>query len=203
MVKAYRRLMEDGQRTIEQVLTDYKNKYATDWTPFLGAKWTDHADTGVPLAELQRIGERIATVPEGFQVHNLLRRLLDNRMAMARGEMDVDWGMAEHLAFATLLANGYAVRLSGQDSGRGTFAHRHSVLHDQFRERWDHGTYIPLQHVAENQDCFTVIDSVLSEVAVLGFYYCYSSVVLYVLTICEVMFGNFVYGVMLYIAEFI
>src|SRR5699024_4488828 len=99
MVKAYRSLMEDGQHTIEQVLTDYKNKYATDWTPFLGAKWTDHADTGVPLAELQRIGERIATVPEGFQVHNLLRRLLDNRMAMARGEMDVDWGMAEHLAF--------------------------------------------------------------------------------------------------------
>src|SRR5690625_4828933 len=105
MVKQYRRLMEDGNRTIEHVLTDYKNKYATDWTPFLDAKWTDHADTAVPLAELKRIGERITTVPEGFEVHNLLNRLLNDRRAMARGEANVDWGMAEHLAFGTLVAN--------------------------------------------------------------------------------------------------
>src|SRR5690625_1028708 len=203
MVKAYRRLMEDGRRTVEPVLTDYKNKYATDWTPFLGAKWTDHADTAVPLPELQRIGERLTTVPEGFKVHNLVNRLLESRRAMARGEADVDWGMAEHLAFGTLVSNGYAVRISGQDSGRGTFAHRHSVLHDQTRERWDHGTYIPLQHVSENQASFTVIDSVLSEEAVLAFEYGYSTAEPNVLTIWEAQFGDFANGAQVVIDQFI
>jgi len=203
MVKQYRRLMEDGNRTIEHVLTDYKNKYATDWTPFLDAKWTDHADTAVPLAELKRIGERITTVPEGFEVHNLLNRLLNDRRAMARGEANVDWGMAEHLAFGTLVANGYAVRISGQDSGRGTFAHRHAVLHDQFRERWDDGYYIPLQHVTENQASFTVIDSVLSEEAVLAFEYGYATAEPNVLTIWEAQFGDFANGAQVVIDQFI
>jgi len=203
MVKSYRQLMEDGQRTVEPVLTDYKNKYATDWTPFLGAKWTDHADTGIPLAELQRIGERITTVPEGFAVHNLVKRLLNDRRAMARGEAPVDWGMAEHLAFATLVSNGYAVRISGQDSGRGTFAHRHAVLHDQYRERWDDGYYIPLQHVSDNQGNFTVIDSVLSEEAVLAFEYGYASAEPNVLTIWEAQFGDFANGAQVVIDQFI
>lgn len=203
MVKAYRRLMEDGRRTVEPVLTDYKNKYATDWTPFLNAKWTDHADTAVPLAELQRIGERITTVPEGFEVHNLVKRLLDNRRAMARGEIEVDWGMAEHLAFGTLVSNGYAVRISGQDSGRGTFAHRHAVLHDQTRERWDDGYYIPLQHVSENQAPFTVIDSVLSEEAVLAFEYGYATAEPNALTIWEAQFGDFANGAQVVIDQFI
>src|SRR5690625_2557625 len=203
MVKAYRRLMEDGRRTVEPVLTDYKNKYATDWTPFLDAKWTDHADTAVPMAELQRIGERITTVPQDFKVHNLVNRLLENRRAMARGEADVDWGMAEHLAFGTLVSNGYAVRITGQDSGRGTFAHRHSVLHDQTRERWDDGTYIPLQHVSDNQASFTVIDSVLSEEAVLAFEYGYSTAEPNVLTIWEAQFGDFANGAQVVIDQFI
>ncbi|NLJ63587.1 MAG: 2-oxoglutarate dehydrogenase E1 component, partial [Alcaligenaceae bacterium] len=203
MVKAYRQLMEDGQRTVEPVLTDYKNKYATDWTPFLNAKWTDHADTGMPLAELTRIGEKITTVPEGFNVHPLVKRMLNDRRAMARGEMNVDWGMGEHLAFATLVANGYAVRITGQDSGRGTFVHRHAVLHDQDRERWDDGTYIPLQNVAENQAPFTVIDSVLSEEAVLAFEYGYASAEPNVLTIWEAQFGDFVNGAQVVIDQFI
>ena len=84
LVKDYRQLMEDGQRTIEPVLTDYKSKYAIDWSPFLGAKWTDQADTAVPLAELKRIGERITTVPEGFTVHPLVAKLLNDRRTMAR-----------------------------------------------------------------------------------------------------------------------
>ena len=203
MVKAYRQLMEDGQRTVEPVLTDYKNKYATDWTPFLHAKWTDQADTGLPLSELQRIGEKITTVPEGFTVHALVKRMLNDRRAMARGEHNIDWGMGEHLAFASLVANGYAVRITGQDSGRGTFVHRHAVLHDQNRERWDDGTYIPLQHVAENQAPFTVIDSVLSEEAVLAFEYGYASAEPNVLTIWEAQFGDFVNGAQVVIDQFI
>src|SRR3546814_3203953 len=109
--------MEDGQRTIEPVLTDYKNKYSTDWSAFLGAKWTDQADTGVPLAELTRIGEKLTTVPENFTVHSLVNKLLNDRRNMARGEQKLDWGMGEHLAFATLVASGYSIRITGQDSG--------------------------------------------------------------------------------------
>jgi len=203
MVKDYRQLMEDGQRTIEPVLTDYKNKYATDWSSFLGAKWTDQADTGVPIAELTRIGEKLTTVPDGFTVHSLVNKLLTDRRAMARGEHNVDWGMGEHLAFATLVANGYAVRITGQDSGRGTFTHRHAVLHDQKRERWDDGTYIPLQNVTENQAPFTVIDSVLSEEAVLAFEYGYASAEPNTLTIWEAQFGDFVNGAQVVIDQFI
>ncbi|HET8598558.1 MAG TPA: 2-oxoglutarate dehydrogenase E1 component [Castellaniella sp.] len=203
MVKDYRQLMEDGQRTVEPVLTDYKNKYATDWSPFLGAKWTDQADTGVPITELTRIGEKLTQVPADFTVHPLVNKLLNDRLAMARGEHPVDWGMGEHLAFATLLANGYAIRITGQDSGRGTFTHRHAVLHDQKRERWDAGTYVPLQNVSENQAPFTVIDSVLSEAAVLGFEYGYATAEPNILTIWEAQFGDFANGAQVVIDQFI
>lgn len=203
MVKTYRQLMEDGQRTVEPVLTDYKNKYAIDWTPFLNAKWTDHADTALPLTELTRIGEKITTVPDDFSVHPLVKRMLNDRRAMANGELNVDWGMGEHLAFASLVANGYAIRITGQDSGRGTFVHRHAVLHDQNRERWDDGTYIPLQNVSENQAEFSVIDSVLSEEAVLAFEYGYASAEPNILTIWEAQFGDFVNGAQVVIDQFI
>ncbi|MDS1142143.1 2-oxoglutarate dehydrogenase E1 component [Pusillimonas sp. SM2304] len=203
LVKDYRQLMEDGQRTIEPVLTDYKNKYSTDWSAFLGAKWTDQADTGVPLAELTRIGEKLTTVPEGFTVHSLVNKLLNDRRNMARGEQNVDWGMGEHLAFATLVASGYAIRITGQDSGRGTFTHRHAVLHDQKRERWNDGTYIPLQNVSDSQAPFTVIDSVLSEEAVLAFEYGYASAEPNTLTIWEAQFGDFVNGAQVVIDQFI
>jgi 2-oxoglutarate dehydrogenase E1 component len=203
LVKDYRQYMEDGRRTIEPVLTDYKSKYAIDWSSYLNAKWTDQADTAVPITELKRIGEKLTVVPEGFAPHSLVTKLLNDRRAMARGEMNLDWGMGEHLAFATLVASGYAVRITGQDSGRGTFTHRHAVLHDQNRERWDDGTYIPLQHVADGQAPFTVIDSVLSEEAVLGFEYGYSCADPRTLTIWEAQFGDFVNGAQVVIDQFI
>lgn len=203
LVKDYRQLMEDGQRTVEPVLTDYKSKYAIDWSPFLNAKWTDHADTGIPVAELTRIGEKLTQVPEDFAVHPLVAKLLNDRRAMAHGEHRIDWGMGEHLAFATLVANGYAIRITGQDSGRGTFSHRHAVLHDQKRERWDDGTYIPLQNVSEGQAPFTVIDSVLSEAAVLGFEYGYATAEPNILTIWEAQFGDFANGAQVVIDQFI
>ncbi len=203
MVKAYRQLMEDGQRTAEPVLTDYKSKYATDWSPFLGAKWTDQADTAVSLADLTRIGNKLTQLPDDFTPHPLVKKLLADRAAMAKGEHPIDWGMGEHLAFATLVANGYAIRITGQDSGRGTFSHRHSVLHDQNRERWDAGVYIPLQNVSESQASFTVIDSVLSELAVLGFEYGYATAEPNVLTIWEAQFGDFANGAQIVIDQFI
>ena len=203
LVKDYRQYMEDGRRTIEPVLTNYKNKFAIDWTPYLGAKWTDQADTAVPLAELKRLGDRITQIPEGFAPHSLVTKLLNDRRAMARGEMNLDWGMGEHLAFASLVASGYAIRITGQDSGRGTFTHRHAVLHDQNRERWNDGTYIPLQNSADGQAPFTIIDSVLSEEAVLGFEYGYACSEPNTLTIWEAQFGDFVNGAQVVIDQFI
>ena len=111
---------------------------------------------------------------------------------MGEGKQPLDWGMAETLAYATLLDEGYGVRLSGEDVGRGTFSHRHAVLHDQNREKWDAGTYVPLQHVKDGQPTFEVIDSVLSEEAVLGFEYGYATSDPTRLVVWEAQFGDFV-----------
>ncbi len=157
----------------------------------------------MPLAELKRLAERITTIPEGFKVHPLVERVINDRRAMGRGEAKLDWGMGEHLSFASLVASGYAVRLTGQDSGRGTFTHRHAVLHDQNRERWNDGTYVPLQNIAEGQAKFTVIDSVLSEEAVLGFEYGYSTAEPNTFVAWEAQFGDFVNGAQVVIDQFI
>ena len=203
MQAAYRAAMDAGRHTVDPVLTDFKRKYAVDWSPFLNQKWTDNCDTAIPEAEWKRVAERITTVPPEFTVHPLVRRVLDDRAAMGRGEINVDWGMGEHMAFATLVTSGYPIRLSGEDSGRGTFVHRHAVLHDQKRERWDEGTYIPLQHVSDKQAPFTVIDSILSEEAVLGFEYGYASTDPNTLVIWEAQFGDFVNGAQVVIDQFI
>jgi len=203
LVAAFRDAMDAGRHTVDPVLTNFKNQYAVDWAPFLNKKWTDAADTAVPLTELKRLAERITKVPEGFKPHSLVEKVLADRANMGRGEMNLDWGMGEHLGFASLLASGYAIRLSGQDAGRGTFVHRHAVLHDQNRERWDQGIYLPLANVSENQAQFTVIDSVLSEEAVLGFEYGYSTAEPNTLTIWEAQFGDFVNGAQVVIDQFI
>ncbi len=203
MVKAFRAAMDAGKHTVDPVLTNYKSKYAVDWAPYLNKKWTDAADTALPLTEVKRLAERITTLPEKFKAHPLVEKVLADRAAMGRGEINVDWGMGEHLAFASLVASGYAVRLSGEDCGRGTFTHRHAVLHDQNRERWDEGTYVPLQNVAEGQAPFVVIDSLLSEEAVLGFEYGYASAEPNTLTIWEAQFGDFANGAQVVIDQFI
>ena len=203
IAKAFRAAMDEGKHAHSPVLTNYKSKFAVDWAPFLGKKWTDAADTALPLAEVKRLAERITALPKNFKVHPLVEKVLADRAAMGRGEINVDWGMGEHLAFASLVASGYAVRLSGEDCGRGTFTHRHSVLHDQNREKWDEGTYTPLKHVAEGQAPYVVIDSLLSEEAVLGFEYGYASAEPNTLVIWEAQFGDFANGAQVVIDQFI
>jgi 2-oxoglutarate dehydrogenase E1 component len=203
MVRELRAAMDAGKHAGDPVLTNFKNKYAVDWAPFLGRKWTDSADTALPLAEIRRLSERITTVPANFKVHPLVEKVLADRAAMGRGEINVDWGMGEHLAFASLVASGYAVRLSGEDCGRGTFVHRHAVLHDQNREKWNEGIYTPLRHVADGQAPFVVIDSILSEEAVLGFEYGYASAEPNTLVIWEAQFGDFANGAQVVIDQFI
>ncbi|HSA72119.1 MAG TPA: 2-oxoglutarate dehydrogenase E1 component [Burkholderiales bacterium] len=203
MIKAYRATLDAGQQTVSPVLSNFKSKFAVDWAPFLGAKWTDAADTHVPLQQLQRLSEAVTTLPEGFKLHPSVARVIEARKQMAAGKLPVDWGMAETLAYASLLCNGYDVRLSGQDSGRGTFAHRHAVLHDQDRERWDQGSYVPLQNIGKDQGHFVVIDSVLSEEAVLGFEYGFATAEPNALVIWEAQFGDFVNGAQVVIDQFI
>ncbi len=203
MVKAYRAAMDAGRHTVDPVLTNFKSKYAVDWSPFLGKKWTDAADTAIPMAEWKRLAEKITTIPTSVAPHQLVKKVYDDRAAMGRGEINVDWGMGEHMAFASLVASGYPVRLSGEDSGRGTFTHRHAVIHDQNREKWDTGTYVPLQNVAENQAPFVVIDSILSEEAVLAYEYGYASNDPNTLVIWEAQFGDFANGAQVVIDQFI
>ena len=203
LVADYRKAMDEGKHTHDPVITNFKSKFAVDWMPFLNRKWTDSADTAVPMAELKRIGQKITTIPKDFKLHPLVEKVIADRRAMANGDLALDWGMGEHMAFATLVASGYSVRLSGQDSGRGTFTHRHAVLHDQNREKWDQGAYIPLQFVSENQGQFIVIDSVLSEEAVLGFEYGYATADPNTLVIWEAQFGDFVNGAQVVIDQFI
>ncbi|WP_087745537.1 MULTISPECIES: 2-oxoglutarate dehydrogenase E1 component [unclassified Acidovorax] len=203
MITAYRAAMDAGKHTVDPVLTNFKGKYAVDWSPFLGKKWTDAGDTAIPLTEWKRLSEKLTTIPDSVAPHQLVKKVYDDRAAMGRGEVNVDWGMGESMAFASLVASGYPVRLSGEDSGRGTFTHRHAVIHDQKREKWDTGTYVPLQNVAENQAPFVVIDSILSEEAVLGFEYGYAGSDPNTLVVWEAQFGDFANGAQVVIDQFI
>ncbi len=203
MVKAYRAAMDAGRHTVDPVLTNFKSKFAVDWSPYLSKKWTDAAETAIPLTEWKRLADKITTIPATVTPHQLVKKVYDDRAAMGRGEIPVDWGMGEHMAFASLVASGYPVRLSGEDCGRGTFTHRHSVIHDQNREKWDVGTYVPLENVSDGQAPFVVIDSILSEEAVLGFEYGYASNDPNTLVVWEAQFGDFANGAQVVIDQFI
>ncbi|WP_233888386.1 2-oxoglutarate dehydrogenase E1 component [Paraburkholderia flagellata] len=161
-----------------------------------------------PSAEaLRGLAQQISTVPEGLSLHPLVKRMMNSRQEMAAGKRPLDWGMGEHLAFASLLGAGIGVRLSGQDSARGTFNHRHAVLHDQTRMNRPDGVYIPLDHIGEAsnqaQGRFSVTNSILSEAAVLAFEYGYTTVNRDALVIWEAQFGDFANGAQVVIDQFI
>jgi 2-oxoglutarate dehydrogenase E1 component len=203
MVASIRKALDGGHHTNKTVMANYKPPFEIDWSKYRGGKWNERDDTRLPIEKLRKLGERITDIPGNFKLHPAVQRIVDSRRQMAQGKLPLDWGMAEHLAFATLLDEGYSVRLSGQDSGRGTFFHRHAVLHDQNREKWDQGTYVPLQHVSEKQGDFVVIDSLLSEEAVMGFEYGYSTSAPNELVIWEGQFGDFANGAQVVIDQFI
>jgi 2-oxoglutarate dehydrogenase E1 component len=203
MIAAYRTAMDKGLHTNTTILSNYKPPFAVDWKPFLGTHWTDAAQTAVPLKTLKLLARKVTDVPANFKLHPRVEKVIADRRAMGEGELPLDWGMGETLAYASLLDQGYGVRLSGQDSARGTFSHRHAVLHDQNREKWDSGFWIPLQHVREGQPDFEIIDSVLSEEAVLGFEYGYATSEPNQLVIWEAQFGDFANGAQVVIDQFI
>ena len=203
LVAAFRTALDAGHHTNKSIIYNYRPPFQVDWAPYTGAAWNDDVNTGLPIAELRQLAERLTTVPAHFKLHSRVDKVVADRRQMGLGKLPLDWGMAENLAYAALLKQGFGVRLSGQDSGRGTFFHRHAVFHDQNRERWDAGTYLPLQHITENQPDFLVIDSTLSEEAVLGFEYGYATASPSELVIWEAQFGDFTNGAQVVIDQFI
>src|SRR5438093_315909 len=203
MAAGYRQALDAGTHTNKTILSNFKPPFAVDWSKYKNTKWNENDDTTLPLAELQMLADKLTTIPANFKIHPRVEKIIADRRLMGQGKMPVDWGMAENLAYASLLKDGFAVRISGQDSGRGTFFHRHAVLHDQNREKWDSGSYVPLSNIAPNQGDFVIIDSVLSEEAVLGFEYGYSTSEPNELVVWEAQFGDFANGAQVVIDQFI
>ena len=203
MIADYRAALDEGELLEHPALPGYKPQFAVDWTPFLNRKYTDKCDTTVPMTELKRLATAITTVPDGFKLHSRVKKIVDDRRKMGEGELPVDWGMGENLAYASLLVQGLGVRISGEDVGRGTFFHRHGVLHDQNREHWSEGAYIPLNHIADGQAQYRTFDSVLSEEGVLAFEYGYSTAEPNQLVVWEGQFGDFANGAQVVIDQFI
>jgi 2-oxoglutarate dehydrogenase E1 component len=199
MVGQYRDGLDEGKPQARAALGLIGNKFTVDWSEYLGADWSEPVKTAVDMARLRALGKAITAYPSDWVLHPRVLAVMQARERMVSGELALDWGCAETLAYASLVQEGYPVRLTGQDSGRGTFFHRHAVLHDQVTGR----SYVPLQHLATNQPTFTVIDSVLSEEAVMGFEYGFSTTEPHCLTIWEGQFGDFCNGAQVIIDQFI
>ncbi|HRY01269.1 MAG: 2-oxoglutarate dehydrogenase E1 component [Rhodanobacteraceae bacterium] len=198
MVDRYRDRMDAGEGVVELVV-DPKDDFAVDWSPYLDGKLGDAVDTAVNAETLKSLADTIINVPENVKLHARVARIYEDRAKMAEGEIPMDWGFAENLAYATLVADGSKLRLVGQDSGRGTFFHRHAVLHDQKTGATD----MPLRRLAKRPEDVTIIDSLLSEEAVMGFEYGYATADPTTLNIWEGQFGDFANGAQVVIDQFI
>ena len=198
MAEAYRDCLDEGRSPNEACLGMIGNQYTVDWSSYQGSL-EEPVDTSITQEELDRLSHLINSVPEGFKLHPRVQRVVDDRAKMAAGELDFDWGFAEALAYGSLLAAGFQVRLIGQDSRRGTFFHRHAAFFNQN----DGAVFTPLEHVAGEAGAFTIGDSLLSEEAVLGFEYGYSTTSPDCLVIWEGQFGDFVNGAQVVIDQFI
>ncbi len=186
-------------------LGDHYRPNKADW---LDGRWSGLAraeegprkgETGIPLETVRKIGEKITSIPSDFNAHRTIDRLFKNRRKMIEDGHGIDWAMAESLAFATLVNEGFPVRLSGQDVERGTFSQRHAVLIDQVTEK----KYRPINHVAKGQAKIEIVNSMLSEVAVLGFEYGYTLAEPNTLVLWEAQFGDFANGAQVVIDQFL
>lgn len=196
----YRDAIAQGVVIARPVLHGLKNQPPrVDWSFCRGMPWNQEIDTGVAREQLQALTEMMLRLPEGFALHPRVEKLWEERRRMGQGDQLLNWGMAENLAYASLLDSGIAVRLSGQDVGRGTFVHRHAKIHDQ-----NNGvSYTPLQHLHAQQGAFIAIDSILSEEAVLGYEYGFATAEPDALTLWEAQFGDFANGAQVVIDQFI
>ncbi len=195
----YRNKLDAGESVVELVKDVAAYEFSYSWEPFENKQWDQKVSTALPLKKIKALGAALDILPPGFVVQPQVKKMLEMRQKMTAGEAPLNWGYAETLAYATLLDEGYPIRLCGQDSGRGTFAHRHAVLHDQNAGE----IYIPLSHVSPKQVQINIIDSLLSEEAVLAFEYGFASAEPNNLVIWEAQFGDFANGAQVVFDQFI
>ena len=199
MIETYREDLLAGNHVANALVQEPNTSLFVDWKPYLGHEWTGYADTAVEMKRLQRLAARMCEIPDGVEVQRQVAKIYEDRRKMQAGGMALNWGFAETLAYATLLDEGHPVRITGQDVGRGTFSHRHAVVHNQK----DGTSYVPLQHMADGQPAFTIHDSFLSEEAVLAFEYGYATTAPNDLVIWEAQFGDFFNGAQVVVDQFI
>lgn len=199
MLQDYRKALEDGRQVAVGAVCGLENPFRVNWSRYRTAQWAEKITTRLSASDIRRLGTLVTATPEGFELHPRVAKIVEDRQKMATGALPIDWGFAEIMAYSSLLEGGFSVRITGQDSGRGTFFHRHAVFHDQRTGE----EYVPLQHLAARQPRFTIINSILSEEAVLGFEYGYSAASPNVLTVWEGQFGDFVNGAQVVIDQFI
>lgn len=199
MTTAFRDALDEGRVVAGQIIDPNKAVHMVDWSSYIGKKWTAPGYTAVAEETIARVNKQLQSLPDGFTLHPRVNKIMQDRNDMANGKLPMDWGFAEIMAYATLVDEGHSVRLSGQDCGRGTFFHRHAVLHNQN----DRTTYTPIENITDRPGAFTVINSLLSEEAVLAFEYGYSTTEPRTLVIWEAQFGDFANGAQVVIDQFI
>ncbi|GJL82929.1 MAG: 2-oxoglutarate dehydrogenase subunit E1 [marine bacterium B5-7] len=199
IAKEYREALDDGRIVAGQIFDPNKVKAMVNWRPYIDALWTEDTDTHLSLERIQDLNKRLTTFPQGFELHARVKKIVNDRIKMTAGEIPMDWGFAETMAYAALVEDGYTVRLSGQDSGRGTFFHRHATIHNQANNE----TLVPLRDIGKDPNQFLVINSLLSEEAVLGFEYGYATTDPDTLVVWEAQFGDFANGAQVVIDQFI
>jgi len=198
-VDEYRNALDNGMHVVKSLVKEPNKELFVDWRPYLGHAWTARHDTRFDLKTLQELSAKLMELPEGFVVQRQVQKIYEDRQKMQAGGLPINWGYAETMAYATLAFEGHPVRITGQDVGRGTFSHRHAVLHNQK----DATTYVPLQNLYAGQPRFDLYDSFLSEEAVLAFEYGYSTTSPNALVIWEAQFGDFANGAQVVIDQFI
>jgi len=199
MENDYRDTLEEGNHVVKSLVTKPNSEMFVDWRPYLGHEWTTEGDTTFDLKRLQELAIQMQDVPEGFVVQRQVSKIQEDRRKMAAGALPINWGFAETMAYGTLLDQGHPIRLTGQDVGRGTFSHRHAVLHNQK----DGEVYCSLKNMSDDQPTYTLHDSLLSEEAVLAFEYGYSTTTPDMLVIWEAQFGDFANGAQVVMDQFI
>ena len=199
MNSSYRSALDTGSHVVKSLIKEPNVEMFVDWNPYLGHTWSPHYNTSIKLETLQALAKKVTSVPKNLTLHRQVQKIADDRQKMADGELPVDWGFAETLAYASVLTSGNRIRITGQDVGRGTFSHRHAVLRDQNSEE----EYIPLRTLVADPKMFCIYDSLLSEEAVLAFEYGYATTAPNALVIWEAQFGDFANSAQVVIDQFI
>ena len=198
-IESYRDSLDQGNAVAWDFLKEPDTSLYVDWLPYLNHDWSAPADTSFELKSFQSIANALNELPEGFVLQKQVSKILDDRKKMTAGALPINWGYAEVMSYATILSEGYNIRITGQDVGRGTFSHRHAVLHDQK----EGGTLTPLEKIGDTEKHFVLYDSLLSEEAVLAFEYGYSQTSPNTLVVWEAQFGDFANGAQVVIDQFI